>query len=84
MDPYERLQIADALKSIKCTKGEYVVKQVLLLVFIIYKGEEGDIFFMVETGELEAFVEKNPGDLPVSVMKYKSEMFFGELALLKN
>jgi cAMP-dependent protein kinase regulator len=61
MDPYERLQIADALKSIKCTKGEYVVKQVLLLS-IIYKGEEGDIFFMVETGELEAFVEKNPED----------------------
>jgi cAMP-dependent protein kinase regulator len=26
MDPYERMQIADALKTIKCKKGEYVVK----------------------------------------------------------
>jgi len=28
MDPYERMQIADALKTIKCKVGEYVVKQV--------------------------------------------------------
>lgn len=29
MDPYERSKIADALKSYKCQKGEYVVKQVI-------------------------------------------------------
>lgn len=26
MDPYERSKIADALKVVKCKKGEYVVK----------------------------------------------------------
>ena len=40
MDPYERMQIADALKTINCKAGEVVVRQ----------GEEGDIFFMVEEG----------------------------------
>lgn len=40
MDPYERSKIADALKVVKCKKGEYVVKQ----------GEQGDMFFMVEEG----------------------------------
>lgn len=29
MDPYERAQIADALKPVKFKKGEYVVKQVI-------------------------------------------------------
>lgn len=28
MDPYERLQIADALKSQKFKKGDYIIKQV--------------------------------------------------------
>jgi hypothetical protein len=28
MDPYERLQIADALKSAKYKKGEHIIKQV--------------------------------------------------------
>ena len=26
MDPYERSQIADALKTVKAKKGEYVIK----------------------------------------------------------
>lgn len=30
MDPYERSQIADALKPVKFQKGDYVVKQVLV------------------------------------------------------
>ena len=61
MDPYERMQIADALKCIKCKKGEYVVRQVSIFFYCL-KGEEGDIFFMVEEGELEAFIVKNPGE----------------------
>lgn len=44
MDPYERSKIADALKVVKCKKGEYVVKQ----------GEQGDMFFMIEEGQLVA------------------------------
>ena len=44
MDTYERSKIADALKVIMCKNGETVVKQ----------GDQGDIFFIVEEGELIA------------------------------
>ena len=33
MDPYERSQIADALKPLKFQKGEYIVKQVGISLF---------------------------------------------------
>ena len=51
MDPYERSQIADALKPIKYKEGEYVVRQ----------GDEGDSFFMLEEGELVALKSMKPG-----------------------
>jgi len=38
MEAYERLQIADALKTKKYSKGDYVVKE----------GEFGDEFFILE------------------------------------
>jgi len=38
MEPYERLQIADALKSKKYSKGDYIVKE----------GDFGDEFFILE------------------------------------
>lgn len=44
MDPYERLQIADALKSKRYRKGEYVVRE----------GESGDTFYFLESGECVA------------------------------
>lgn len=49
MDPYERLQIADALKSIQYTKGDYIIKQVK------YhhkqpKGEPGTTFYLLQEG----------------------------------
>lgn len=54
MDPYERSKIADALKVVKCKKGEYIVKQ----------GEQGDMFFMVEEGQLVALKVMQPGQEP--------------------
>lgn len=36
MDPYEREKIADALKSMKFKKGEYIVKEVFLRFLEIY------------------------------------------------
>jgi cAMP-dependent protein kinase regulator len=44
IDAYERSKIADALKIAKYKKGEYVVRQ----------GDEGNMFFMIEDGELVA------------------------------
>lgn len=35
MDPYERSQIADALKPVKFKKGDYIVKQVNLTSFLL-------------------------------------------------
>ena len=40
VEDYERQKICDAIKIVKCSYGEYVVKQ----------GEDGDTFFMVEEG----------------------------------
>jgi len=30
---------------------------------VVRQGEEGDIFFMVEEGELEAFIVNSPGNI---------------------
>lgn len=73
IDPYERSQIADALKSETFKKGEVVVKQ----------SEPGDKFYIVEEGELYATKSK-PGEGEKRVMDYKAGDYFGELALMKN
>ena len=44
MDPYERTQIADALKTQKYAAGEYVVRQ----------GDQGNTFYFVQEGNAVA------------------------------
>lgn len=44
MDPYERNHVADAIKSATYSPGDYIIKE----------GEKGDIFYMIEEGELFA------------------------------
>jgi len=66
--PYERSQIADALKVETFKKSEKVVSQ----------GEPGDKFYIVEEGELYALKDEK------KVLEYKTGMYFGELALLQN
>lgn len=73
VDPYERSQIGDALKTVKAKAGERIVKQ----------GDEGDLFFMVEEGQLQA-LKQMQGQGEKVVMDYKPGDYFGELALLKN
>ena len=89
MDPYERSQIADALKPIKFKKGDYVVKQVEIFQkkkkkTSFLKGEEGDSFFLVENGNLVAMKVMKPGEEPQKVLTYKDGDYFGELAILRN
>lgn len=40
MEPYERLQIADALKELKFKKGDFIVRE----------GEAGETFYILEEG----------------------------------
>ena len=67
---YERSKIADALDTIKHPAG----------ATIIAEGDPGESFYLLESGEAEAF--KQGIDHPVK--KYKRGDYFGELALLDN
>ncbi|CAD8141548.1 unnamed protein product [Paramecium pentaurelia] len=74
MDPYERSHVADAIRSANFQKGDYVIRE----------GEQGDIFYMIEEGELIATKTLSQGQEPVKVFQYKEGDYFGELALLKD
>lgn len=67
---YERSKIADALDAIKYPSGSTIITE----------GDPGDAFYLLESGEAEAF--KNGVDRPVK--SYKRGDFFGELALLDD
>lgn len=68
MDPYERSQLADALRVEAPAEGATIVTQ----------GEVGDKFYIIEEGAAEA---KKDGD---KVMTYGVGDYFGELALIRN
>jgi cAMP-dependent protein kinase regulator len=70
LKPYERSKIADALDTIKYPVGS----------IIIAEGDPGDAFYLLESGEAEAF--KSGSQRPVK--SYKRGDYFGELALLDD
>jgi cAMP-dependent protein kinase regulator len=70
LTPFERSKIADALESRKFPKGTTIIRE----------GEPGTSFYILESGEAEAFKEGNPRP----VMHYGKGDFFGELALLND
>lgn len=61
MDPYERSHVADGIKSANFTAGEYIIRE----------GDRGDIFYMIEEGNLYATKTLNPGETPIKVYEYK-------------
>lgn len=67
---YERSKIADALDTQKYPPGTTIIKE----------GDAGEAFYLLESGEAEAFKEgtSNP------VKAYKKGDYFGELALLND
>lgn len=73
MDSYERLQIADALKSQKFKHGEYIVRE----------GDKGDTFYFLESGECVA-TKNRTNQSPEIVFHYKRGDYFGELSMLRN
>lgn len=67
---YERSKIADALEAQKFPAGTTIIKE----------GDAGEAFYLLESGEAEAFkngVEK-------AVKQYRKGDYFGELALLND
>lgn len=74
MDPYERSQLADVLKSEDFHSGSFVIQQ----------GEEGNVFYIIEEGTAVATKVIHQGHEAEEVMKYGPGQYFGELALIKN
>ncbi|KRX00652.1 Cyclic nucleotide-binding protein [Pseudocohnilembus persalinus] len=74
MEPYERLQIADAIRVKKYNPGDYIVKE----------GDVGETFFILEKGQAKAVKSFESGKEPQTVYNYKPGEYFGEIALLKN
>lgn len=74
MDPYERSQLADVLRSATYNTGDYVIRE----------GEEGNVFYIVEEGTAVALKTLEVGHHPVEVKQYSVSDYFGELALIKN
>ncbi|KAI1112346.1 camp-dependent protein kinase regulatory subunit [Nemania sp. NC0429] len=70
LTPYERSKIADALETQKYPAGTTIIKQ----------GDIGQSFYLVESGEADAF---KAGESE-SVKHYRKGDFFGELALLND
>merc|ERR1711966_481023 len=68
MEQYDLGQLADALVTCTFEAGTTIVKQ----------GEPGDKFYILATGTAKA--EKNGAE----VLQYTENMFFGELALLRD
>lgn len=68
LKPYERSKIADALDTIKYPANSTIITE----------GDPGDAFYLLESGEAEAF--KNG----TAVKNYNRGDYFGELALLDD
>lgn len=69
----EALQtVIDAVVPIKKIQGETVIKQ----------GEDGDNFYILESGQLEC--KKVDADKEIKLKKYNPGETFGELSLLYN
>ncbi len=70
LNHYERSKIAEPLETQKFAPGTVIIKE----------GDPGHSFYLLESGEAEAYKAGN--DSPVK--QYKKGEYFGELALLKN
>jgi cAMP-dependent protein kinase regulator len=72
LQPQERAKIADVLESRTFNEGEDVIRE----------GEEGEEFFLVESGS--AVAVKNGPNGETVVKQYHKGDYFGELALLNR
>jgi len=74
LNSYEKDKVCDCLQTKIYKNNEY----------IIHEGENGDIFYFIQSGTCKATKKnKNKGTEDV-VYEFKENDYFGELALLKN
>lgn len=74
LDPYERNKLCDCLEIKNYSVGEYVIKE----------GDKGDTFFMIMKGTANALKTVEGSNDQQVVYEYTDNMYFGELALLKD
>jgi cAMP-dependent protein kinase regulator len=74
IEPYELMQISDALKTATFKKGDYIIKE----------GEMGDVFYILEEGTCEATKTLEPGKPDTIIKEYSVGDYFGERALIKG
>ena len=74
IEPYELMQISDALKTATFKKGDYIIKE----------GEMGDVFYILEEGKCEATKTLEPGKPDTVIKEYTVGDYFGERALIKG
>lgn len=75
LNPKDKKAILDAVKPVQKKKGEVIIKQ----------GDDGDNFYILESGALDCFKLMQPTDAEDTFLKtYQPGETFGELALLYN
>ena len=74
IDPYELMQISDAIKSATYQKDDYIIRE----------GEMGDIFYILEEGQCIATKTLEPGKADTVIKEYGMGDYFGERALIKG
>ena len=67
-------QVIDAFEEKRFNAGDYVIKE----------GDQGDVVYLVDTGELDCEKTFKKGDKPTYLKTYYPGESFGELALLYN
>ena len=67
-------QVIDAFEEKRFNAGDYVIKE----------GDQGDVVYLVDTGELDCEKTFKKGDKPTFLKTYYPGESFGELALLYN
>ncbi|KAK0338355.1 hypothetical protein LTR91_005449 [Friedmanniomyces endolithicus] len=74
LTPYERSKIADALETTKYPANTAIIRE----------GDVGDKFYILESGEAEAYKRGQQGESGRVVKRYGKGDYFGELALLDD
>ena len=74
LEDQDFVQVIDAFEEKRFNAGDYVIKE----------GDQGDVVYLVDTGELDCEKTFKKGDKPTFLKTYYPGESFGELALLYN
>ena len=74
LEDQDFVQVIDAFEEKRFNAGDYVIKE----------GDQGDVVYLVDTGELDCEKTFKKGDKPTYLKTYYPGESFGELALLYN